>query len=79
MCKLNAELAYKYKFNGINLNTVFTHSEFDSTHAKEGKIDIDYLPFQPTWNANKIHSGIRKKTKWYYNEILKNNGKLDLL
>src|SRR5574344_703922 len=74
MCKLNAECAYKYKFK-INEETVATHSERNPGR----KIDIDYLPFEPTWNASKIHSEIREKTNWYYNEILKNNGKLDIL
>lgn len=74
MCKLNAELAYKYKFK-INEQTVCTHSERNPGR----KIDIDYLPFQPSWNPEKIHEEIRKKTNWYYQEILKKNGKLDLL
>ena len=79
MCKLNAELAYKYKFE-INEETVATHSERDKKISKPtGKIDIDYLPFEPTWNAEKIHDEIRKKTQWYYNKILQNKGKLDLL
>ena len=74
-----SELAYKYKFP-INENTIATHSERDKKIPHpSGKIDIDYLPFEPTWNASKIHSEIRKKTNWYYNEIIKNNGKLDLI
>lgn len=74
MCKLGAELAYKYKFK-INEQTVATHSERNIGE----KIDIDYLPFEPTWNKNKVHDEIRKKTNWYYENILKNNGKLDIL
>lgn len=79
MCKLNAECAYKYKFK-INEETVATHSERDKKIPHpSGKIDIDYLPFEPTWKADKIYSEIRKKTNWYYNRILQNNGKLDIL
>ena len=79
MCKLNAECAYKYKFK-INEETVATHSERDKKISKpSGKIDIDYLPFEPTWKPSKIYSEIRKKTNWYYNEILKNKGKLELI
>lgn len=74
MCKLNAECACKYKFK-INEKTVATHSERNPGR----KIDIDYLPFEPTWTKDKIYSEIRKKTNWYYNKILQNKGKLDLL
>lgn len=79
MCKLNAECAYKYKFK-INEETVATHSERDKKIPHpSGKIDIDYLPFEPTWPKEKIYSEIRKKTNWYYNKILQNNGKLELI
>lgn len=73
MCRLNAELAYKYKFK-INEETVATHSERNIGE----KIDIDYLPFEPTWKPEKIHTEIRNKTNWYYNELLKTK-KLELI
>lgn len=74
MCKLNAELAYKYKFM-INPETVATHSERNPGR----KIDIDYLPFLPNLKKEQIHALIRNKTEWYYNKILENKGKLDIL
>lgn len=79
MCKLNAEVAYKFKFKGINEETVFTHSEYDVNHAKSGKIDIDYLPFLPKLKAKEIHKLIREKTQWYFDKIVENGGKLDLI
>ena len=79
MCELNAECAYKYKFE-INKDTVATHAERDKLIPNPtGKIDIDYLPFEPALKKEQIYSLIRKKTQWYYNEIIKRNGKLKLI
>ena len=73
MCKLNAELAYKYKFE-INEKTVATHSERNIG----SKIDIDYLPFIPNLKKEQVYKLIRNKTQWYYNKILKTK-KLELI
>ena len=79
MCQLNAECVYKYKFKGITPDTVFTHSEYDALHAKEGKIDIDYLPFNPSLTKQQIHALIRNKTQVYFDRIVKAGGKLQLI
>lgn len=73
-CKLGAELAYKYKFK-INQETIATHAERNVGR----KIDIDYLPFLPKFTKQQCYDLFRRKTQWYYNKILENNGKLDLL
>ena len=71
MCELNAECAFKYKFE-INKDTVATHSERDKLIPHPtGKIDIDYLPFAPMLKTEQIHNLIREKTKWYYERVAK--------
>lgn len=63
--KLCAELCKKYN---INISDVYTHYEFGKANPKTssaGKIDINYLPYQPEVKSNEVISFIRNKVKWY--------------
>ena len=78
--ELIAELAIKYKFKGINKDTVFTHYEHDAILLKpEGKIDITNIPTHPELKPEQCGNFIREKVQWYYNEKMKKGGKLKLI
>jgi len=69
LCTIAAYLSVKYGIP-INKNTVFTHYEFDHKKIKpEGKIDIAYLPYQPTISVDKVGDYLRGKVAWYKDKI----------
>ena len=74
MCRLIAEVAHKYNIP-IDKDHVFTHYEFGKAHpttSSAGKIDITFLPFEPTKKANEIGNYIRNKAQVYYNRLYGN-------
>ena len=61
--QLCAELCLKYK---IPVNNCMTHYEFGKLHpetSSKGKIDIVYLPFNPTIKQNEIGAFIRAQIR----------------
>ena len=69
--KLCAQLCKKYKIP-ITKDTVFTHYEFGLKHpntSSRGKIDIIFLPPYPQVTTEEIGDFIRKKIKWYFNQL----------
>jgi len=66
-CKKIAELCKKYKIK-VDSSTVYTHMEYDSGEhgAKEGKIDIMYIPYLNLLGKDECGDYIRNKVKWYY-------------
>lgn len=68
-CKLCATLCKKYK---INVNSIYTHYEFDILHnIKQGKSDITYLPFRPDLKPSQIAPYFRAKINWYLTKLNK--------
>jgi hypothetical protein len=52
----------------VSPKTVFTHYEFGKANpntSSKGKIDITYLPHEPTIPPDRIGAYIRNKVKWY--------------
>lgn len=69
--KLAAQLCKKYDIK-VSASTVFTHYEFGKAHPKTssaGKIDIIYLPYQPSIQKDKVGDFIRNKIQWYLSHI----------
>lgn len=69
-CKKIAELCIEYKIP-INEASVYTHMEYDSSEAgaKEGKIDIIYIPYLNLIGKRECGNYIRGKVKWYYDNL----------
>ena len=66
-----AELCKEYQIP-ITPDTVMTHYEFGKKHpnsSSAGKVDINYLPYQPTLKADEIGNYIRNKVTWYLKNI----------
>lgn len=56
----------------IEPETVFTHYEFGKANpdtVSHGKIDIIYLPFEPTIKAGEIGDYMRNKVQWYFDKL----------
>lgn len=69
--KFIAELCLKYDI-AVTPKTVFTHYEFGKAHPKttsRGKIDINYLPWEPQLKASEVGDYIRNKIQWYINRM----------
>lgn len=65
--ELCADLCKKYGIF-INRNTVFTHYEFGINHpdtSSRGKIDIDFVPYEPNLKPYQVGDYIRGKVIWY--------------
>ena len=63
-----ATLLKKYGLKPVK-NTIMTHYEVgkmfpNSTSA--GKIDITYIPYEPSIEKNEVGDYIRNKVRWYY-------------
>ena len=68
-CELIAELSKEFNIP-VTPQTAMTHRVFGLTHPKTssaGKIDICFIPYLPTLEANKIDGYIREKIQWYLN------------
>lgn len=59
-----AEECIKYGIE-VTPDTVYTHAEYDITHAKHGKIDIVYIPYLSLCGREKVGDYIRGKVQWY--------------
>lgn len=69
-CKLCAELCKTY---GLSPSDCITHAEFGLSHpntSSRGKIDINYLP-DGTFGIYEVGEALRKKIRWYYENISK--------
>lgn len=67
MFKLAAELCKKYAIVPSPA-TVLTHYEFGKQNPKTesaGKIDINFIPYEPLIAPDKVGDFIRGKIKWY--------------
>lgn len=71
LCKKCAELAKEWNIP-IDSSHIYTHMEYDSTHAKEGKIDIVYLPHNRLYSMEKVGNYLRGAIKDYYKTIQEN-------
>lgn len=66
--KLCAQLCKKYALD-INPITVMTHYEFGKRNpqtSSAGKIDINFIPYNPTLKPDEVGDFIRGKVRWYY-------------
>lgn len=71
MFKFCAELCKKYAIV-ITPVTVFTHYEFGKQNPKtssKGKIDINFIPYEPNLAAHGVGDYIRNKINWYFGRI----------
>ena len=69
--KLTAELCKKYALN-INPITVMTHYEFGKRNpqtSSAGKIDINFIPYNPTLKPDEVGDFIRDKVRYYYERV----------
>lgn len=73
MFKKVAELCREYSIP-ITDETVYTHAEYDRLNAKEGKIDIIFIPYLNKYGIEECGDYIRNKIKWYYDKENKPNG-----
>lgn len=65
--KFIAELCKKYKIP-ITPQSIMTHMEFGLAHPKttsSGKIDICFIPYNPSLHPMQIGNYIRGKVNWY--------------
>lgn len=65
--ELCAELSKRYN---IPLNRIMTHYEFginNPTTSSKGKIDINFIPYNPSLKENEVGDFIRGKIQWYLN------------
>ncbi len=70
--ELGAKLVKKYKLNIENPLVIQTHYGFGQRNPQTssfGKIDIVYLPPYPEIKSEDIEKFIRKKIKWYINNM----------
>lgn len=70
---LNAKILFKEGFKEVNSNNLMTHMEFGNKNPKTssyGKIDICYLPTNPSVTSEKVGDFIRNKTSWYLNRLI---------
>lgn len=66
-----AELCRQYNIP-ITSDTVMTHYEFglkNPNTSSKGKIDIVYLPTNPSLTCAQVGDFIRGKIKWYYGKL----------
>ncbi len=66
---LAAKLCKRYNIPPEN---VLTHAEFGKLHpdsSSAGKIDITYLPYNPTLVASRVGPYIRNKVRWYLDRL----------
>lgn len=69
--ELCAQLCKKYALD-INPITVMTHYEFGKRNpqtSSAGKIDINFIPYNPTLKPDEVGDFIRNKVKWYYERL----------
>lgn len=69
--ELCAQLCKKYALN-INPITVMTHYEFGKRNpqtSSAGKIDINFIPYNPALKPDEVGDFIRNKVKWYYERL----------
>jgi hypothetical protein len=60
-----SDLCKEYEIE-VSPSTVYTHMEYDHTHAKKGKIDIVYIPYLNLYGMEECGNYIREKILWYY-------------
>ena len=69
--ELCAQLCKKYALD-INPITVMTHYEFGKRNpqtSSAGKIDINFIPYNPTLKPDEVGDFIRDKVRWYYERL----------
>ena len=69
-CEKIANLCKEYNIP-IDSSHVYTHMEYDQSPngAKDGKIDIVFIPYNHVYGKDEVGNFLREKVKWYYNKI----------
>jgi len=70
-CKRAAVRCDQYKIPIVS-DRVFTHYEFGRRHpgtSSAGKIDIIYLPFEPSLHRDEVGDFMRNKVRWYLSKL----------